>query len=290
MDTERGTYTYTDYDDQRRHVPIQRVSSLSQLQRGAHIARKGFYGFCWHHAIVEDVAAEDGIIKVIEYSSSIKDVLQDVTSLRIPGKAKVRRGNNRLRDGFYLIDHDIRQPAENVVEMALRRLGETQYHLSKNNCEHFALWCKIRISSSEQVKTMERILKTTLPLVATAAGTYASESLMKRAMCAVSFEVAFGAYRIYCAKKDLRANRISPNRYDDTISELIVVGVVRVVGSIAGAAAGQKLIPPYSVADSIVGSLVGRLVGQFCGDKLWNALSVATSTSFWARAWQINEL
>lgn len=290
MDTERGTYTYTDYDDQRRHVPIQRVSSLSQLQRGAHIARKGFYGFCWHHAIVEDVATEGGIINVIEYSSSVKDFLQDVTSLRNPGKGKVRRGNNRLRDGFYLIDHDIFQPAEDVVEMAVRKLGERKYHLSKNNCEHFAMWCKIRVLSSEQVKTMEKILKTTLPLVATAAGTYASESLMKRAMCAVSFEVAFGAYRIYCAKKDLRANRISPNRYDDTISELIVVGVVRVVASIAGAAAGQKLIPPYSVADSIVGSLVGRLVGQFCGDKLWNALSVATSTSFWARAWQINEL
>lgn len=96
MDTERGTYTYTDYDDNRRHVSIQLVLSLAQLQRGDHIARKGCYGFCWHHAIVEDVAAEDGIINVIEYSSSVKDFLQDVTSLRNPGKAKVRRGNNRL--------------------------------------------------------------------------------------------------------------------------------------------------------------------------------------------------
>lgn len=272
MDTEKGTYTYTDYDGKRHHVPIQRVLSLSQLQRGDHIARKGFYGFCWHHAIVEDVATEGGIINVIEYSSSVKDFLQDVTSLRNPGKGKVRRGNNRLRDGFYLIDHDICQPAENVVEMAVRKLEERKYHLSKNNCEHFAMWCKVRILSSEQVKTMEKSLKTTLPLVATAAGTYAGKSLMRRALYAGCFEVAFAAYHINCAKEDLRANRISPNRYDDTISDLIVVGVVRVVGSTLGAAAGQKLIPPYSVAASIVGSLVGTLVGQFCGDKLWNAL------------------
>ena len=88
MDTERGTYTYTDYDDQRRHVPIQRVSSLSQLQRGDHIARKGFYGSCWHHAIVEDVATEDGIINVIEYSSSVKDVLQDLSPSRSQKRQK----------------------------------------------------------------------------------------------------------------------------------------------------------------------------------------------------------
>lgn len=290
MDTKKGIYKYTDYNDQKCLVPIQRVSSLSQLKRGDHIARKGFYGFCWHHAIVEDVSTEGDIINVIEYSSSVKDFLKDVISLKNPGKAKVTRGNNRLGDGFYLIDHETCQPAELVLEMAVRKLGERKYHLSKNNCEHFAMWCKIRISSSEQVKTMEEILKTTLPLVATATVTYAAESLWKRAWCAGCFEVAFAAYRINRAKEDLRANKISPNRYDDTISELIVVGVIRVVGSTAGATAGQYLIPPYPVAGSIVGSLVGRLVGQVCGDKLWNALSLATSTSFWARAWQINEL
>ena len=270
MDTKKGRYTYTDYDDQKHDVPIRRVASLSELQRGDHIARKGFYGSCWHHAIVEDVAIEDGIINVIEYSSSVKDFFQDVISLKNPGKAKVRRGKNRLGDGFYLIYHKTCQPAERVVEMAVRKLGERKYHLSKNNCEHFALWCKIRISSSEQVKTVENTLKIILLLVLTDPLTYPGKFLTRREVFAFLMRGEVIAFQI--TREVFAANlRGSLKRYDDIISELIVVGVVRVVGSIAGAAAGRYLIPQYPVAGSIVGCLVGRLAGKVCGGKLWNA-------------------
>lgn len=38
-----------------------------------------------------------------------------------------------------------------TVERALSRLGEENYNLFSNNCEHFAIWCKTGVSRSYQV-------------------------------------------------------------------------------------------------------------------------------------------
>ncbi len=38
-----------------------------------------------------------------------------------------------------------------VVERAESRLGEQQYNLLTNNCEHFATWCKVGRSESQQL-------------------------------------------------------------------------------------------------------------------------------------------
>ena len=39
-----------------------------------------------------------------------------------------------------------------VVERAKSRLGEHDYNLLTNNCEHFACWCKTGISDSKQIR------------------------------------------------------------------------------------------------------------------------------------------
>ncbi|MEL6930841.1 MAG: lecithin retinol acyltransferase family protein [Cyanobacteria bacterium J06600_6] len=39
-----------------------------------------------------------------------------------------------------------------VVERAKSRLGEHDYNLLTNNCEHFAVWCKTGISDSKQIR------------------------------------------------------------------------------------------------------------------------------------------
>ncbi len=39
-----------------------------------------------------------------------------------------------------------------VVQRAKSRLGERNYNLLFNNCEHFATWCKTGVSESQQVK------------------------------------------------------------------------------------------------------------------------------------------
>ena len=41
---------------------------------------------------------------------------------------------------------------ELVVQRALSRLGEADYDLFENNCEHFAVWCKTGRSHSTQVE------------------------------------------------------------------------------------------------------------------------------------------
>ena len=43
---------------------------------------------------------------------------------------------------------------EETVERARSRLGETEYNLVTNNCEHFAIWCKTGISESHQVNAV----------------------------------------------------------------------------------------------------------------------------------------
>ena len=159
MDTKEGTYTYTDYDDEKYKVPIERVYSFFQIQRGDHIAIKRLRGTYWHHAIIEDVLTEEGIINVIEYSNRVEECFQDISELRSPGKAKVMRGKYGLEDRLYVIKYDMYRSAEDVVGRARSRLRENEYSIFGNNCEHFALWCKTGISVSQQVKNIEDAAK-----------------------------------------------------------------------------------------------------------------------------------
>lgn len=59
------------------------------------------------------------------------------------------RGNNiyvcEYPQGFCFID-DV------VVRRAESRLGENEYNLLFNNCEHFATWCKTGINDSKQIR------------------------------------------------------------------------------------------------------------------------------------------
>lgn len=46
--------------------------------------------------------------------------------------------------------------AGETVERAYSRIGEEEYNLVTNNCEHFAIWCKTGLSESSQVKKVSR--------------------------------------------------------------------------------------------------------------------------------------
>ena len=48
---------------------------------------------------------------------------------------------------------------EETLQRAHRRLGETQYSLVANNCEHFAMWCKTGVSASSQVKQVAQYVR-----------------------------------------------------------------------------------------------------------------------------------
>ena len=45
---------------------------------------------------------------------------------------------------------------------ALARIGESDYKLTSNNCEHFAMWCRTGLSTSRQAQMIEELLQTYL--------------------------------------------------------------------------------------------------------------------------------
>ncbi len=48
---------------------------------------------------------------------------------------------------------------EKTVKRARSRLGEKEYNLLLNNCEHFAIWCKTGLSKSYQIENLLKVLK-----------------------------------------------------------------------------------------------------------------------------------
>ena len=149
------SYTYTETDGRKHQVPSKRAFTLDQIRRGDHICfpRPAY----WHHAIVETADKSNGKVNVIEYSNSAKQFIQDNSSPpKNPGLAVVVRGTFKLEnESVYVIKHDRCYDPETVVSRANSRLGERKYRPVTNNCEHFALWCKTGISSSEQVNNVK---------------------------------------------------------------------------------------------------------------------------------------
>lgn len=48
---------------------------------------------------------------------------------------------------------------EETVKRARSRLGEKEYNLLLNNCEHFAIWCKTGLSKSYQIEKLLKVLR-----------------------------------------------------------------------------------------------------------------------------------
>jgi len=53
---------------------------------------------------------------------------------------------------IYIKNYNVCYIPDVVIRRAESRLGEQEYNLLSNNCEHFAMWCKTGISRSEQVE------------------------------------------------------------------------------------------------------------------------------------------
>lgn len=64
---------------------------------------------------------------------------------------------NTLLKKFKEFNYTLYSPTE-TIERAKSRLGETEYNLPFNNCEHFSIWCKTGVSESHQVNKMMRLL------------------------------------------------------------------------------------------------------------------------------------
>ncbi len=140
-------------------VPRERVYSIFELERGDHIALHRKAGLYWHHAIVEFIDYEKNEINVIHYIKSSKGLRV------ITGRYKFDK------EVVYLMKHERCLDPETVVRNARRMIGDDNYNLFTNNCEHFAMWCKTGISSSDQIdKAEEMIVSNELKQTASQAG------------------------------------------------------------------------------------------------------------------------
>ncbi|KOF56553.1 hypothetical protein AGR56_07265 [Clostridium sp. DMHC 10] len=89
--------------------------------------------------------------KVIHYSSS------DGTMKN----AKIEIGNmeeNFPKGKYFVLDfgNDAKFSPDATVKRAKSRLGEKNYNLITNNCEHFAVWCKTDNAKSYQIDSLSR--------------------------------------------------------------------------------------------------------------------------------------
>ena len=87
---------------------------------------------------------------VIHLSEGRKKVVRDPMS----------RFLSKSKDGvLYIYDH---KPGKCdvpsvVIQRAMSKLGEEGYNLVKNNCEHFAFWCKTGQKKSKQLKAVRTV-------------------------------------------------------------------------------------------------------------------------------------
>lgn len=143
-------------------VPVKRASSLDDIQRADHIrVERGPY---WHHFIVKSVDKGSGEVNIIEYTNTATGFIQDNSGdPKNPGKAKVVEGKIKFdtNENFYVIKHTLAScfDPETVISRAESKLAERKYNAFTNNCEHFALWCKTGVSSSEQINKATDTLK-----------------------------------------------------------------------------------------------------------------------------------
>ena len=108
------------------------------LAPGSHLAtsRRGYT----HHGIyVGDgmVVHYAGLSRLL-HSGPVEEVTMDLFSMGQPVRVVGHR------ESAY--------PPEQVVLRARSRLGENQYHVLRNNCEHFCNWCISGRSCSKQVE------------------------------------------------------------------------------------------------------------------------------------------
>lgn len=127
------------------------------MQRGDHLFYYRAGGVYSHHGI----ACGDGT--VIHYESSAwRKLAGIVTSHASPEVRRVTLDAFSLGSEVSVRAYAWADSVERVLERAESRLGEAQYHLLENNCEHFAVWCKTGQVRSTQATAHERARRAAL--------------------------------------------------------------------------------------------------------------------------------
>lgn len=70
----------------------------------------------------------------------------------VPRICRVEWSEFALGSEVFVRPYEQSDSPENVLSRAISRLGEADYDLFDNNCEHFAVWCKTGRAISSQVQ------------------------------------------------------------------------------------------------------------------------------------------
>ena len=84
----------------------------------------------------------------------------DVDASMFPSNIRIPDVNlyGRFYNLFKSNEHYRLYTPQSTVRRARSKIGQTEYNLLLNNCEHFAIWCKTGISESHQVDDLLDIL------------------------------------------------------------------------------------------------------------------------------------
>jgi len=115
------------------------------MAKGDHIRVRRF-GY-WHHGI------DCGDGTVIHYSGE---------PFKRKGSAVMRTPYTEFARGrvVEVVEHAGAFHPDYVLNRAMDRLGEDTYCVFRNNCEHFARWCKTGVKESRQVRSKTSIAAT----------------------------------------------------------------------------------------------------------------------------------
>lgn len=113
------------------------VKSVKDLRRGDHVAWQTFPGY-WHHAIV----AEDEKEEVFEFNQRglCRTLFMKPTSHKVKGMYKMTYPSGVIQTNR----------VDDVINRAEEGNLPSNYCLCTNNCEHFATYCKMGASHSDQ--------------------------------------------------------------------------------------------------------------------------------------------
>ena len=198
---------------------------------------------------------------------------------------------------------------QDVIDRALKRKGEKFYHLMKNNCESFVMWClcdlKVSLQATPLRKTLceagsglvrsiwqglQQIFKVGADLVddfavaigrgatRSAVGQAAPKTLSKvglgvGAAVTVIVEAIMAGYDIRSAYKKWKDGILIKTREEfiKEVTNIVLLALFRSGGSIVGMVVGQVVIPIPTVLAGLVGAVLGVLAGHVIGKFLSKA-------------------
>lgn len=151
-----------------------------------------------------------------------------------------------------------------VLRRARGRLGEREYNLVTNNCEHFATWCKTGSRSSQQVNTGVRTAaKSVAPHAAKALVKHSSkEGLKQMARSNVASNIVFGLAELTVDTVRYANGSIDKEEFQrNTAGNVSSTG-----GAIGGAAIGTAICPGVG---TVIGGFLGGILGGQAGRSLF---------------------